>query len=99
MSKAGGEEPRWRRDGRELFYVSGEGTMMAAPVKTGTSFEAGPSVALFPTHPREPISVMDAFSYDVAADGQKFLINTRVDEPQAVPLSVILNWTSKMAAP
>jgi len=99
VSKAGGEEPRWRRDGRELFYVSGEGTMMAAPVSTGAGFEAGPPVPLFQTHPREPISVMDAFSYDVAADGQRFLINTRVDEPQAAPLSVILNWNSDLAAP
>jgi eukaryotic-like serine/threonine-protein kinase len=96
VSRGGGEEPRWRRDGKELFYLSGEGKMMAVPVKTGTSFEAGPPVTLFQTHTRQPISVMDVFSYDVTGDGQKFLINTKVDEPNAAPLSIILNWASEM---
>jgi hypothetical protein len=40
--------------------------------------------------------VQDAFFYDVTADGQKFLVNTRVDEPNAAPLSIILNWASEM---
>jgi len=92
----GGSEPRWRRDGKELFYLSAEGKMMAAPVRLGTSFEAGPPVALFQTHLRQPISAQDMFSYDVSSDGQKFLINTKVDEPNAAPLSVILNWASEM---
>ena len=92
----GGIEPRWRRDGKELFYLSAEGKMMAVPVKLGTSFEAGPPVVLFQTHLRQPISAQDVFSYDVTGDGQKFLINTKVDEPNAAPLSVILNWASEM---
>jgi eukaryotic-like serine/threonine-protein kinase len=92
----GGGEPRWRRDGKELFYLSAEGKMMAVPVRMGTSFEAGPPVALFQTHMRQPISAQDVFSYDVAGDGQKFLINTKVDEPNAAPLSIILNWASEM---
>jgi hypothetical protein len=70
--------------------------MMAVPVGMGTSFEAGLPVALFQTHIRQPISAQDVFSYDVTADGQKFLINTKVDEPNAAPLSVILNWASEM---
>ncbi len=92
----GGGEPRWRRDGKELFYLSAEGKMMAVPVKLGTSFEAGPPVALFQTHMRQPISAQDVFSYDVTGDGQKFLINTKVDEPNAAPLSIILNWAAEM---
>jgi hypothetical protein len=36
------------------------------------------------------------FSYDVSSDGQKFLINPKVDEPNAAPLSIILNWASEM---
>jgi hypothetical protein len=69
---------------------------MAVPVKTAGNFEAGAPATLFQTHTRQPISVMDAFSYDVTSDGQKFLINTRMDDTSAAPLSIILNWTSEM---
>jgi len=96
VSRGGGEEPRWRRDGKELFYLSGEGKMMAVPVKTDSNFEAGAPVALFQTHTRQQISFMDVFSYDVTGDGQRFLINTKVDDPGAAPLSIILNWASEM---
>jgi Tol biopolymer transport system component len=96
VSRGGGEEPRWRRDGKELFYLSAEGKMMAVAVKTGSNFEAGSPVALFQTHLRQPISLMELVSYDATADGQKFLINTKVDEPNAAPLSIILNWASEM---
>jgi eukaryotic-like serine/threonine-protein kinase len=92
----GGGEPRWRRDGKELFYLSAEGKMMAVPVRLGTSFEAGSPVVLFQTHLRQPISAQDVFSYDVSSDGQRFLVNTKVDEPNAAPLSIILNWASEM---
>jgi hypothetical protein len=60
------------------------------------NFEAGSPQTLFQTHTRQPISALDRVSYDVTADGQKFLIDTKVDEPNAVPLSVILNWTSEL---
>jgi serine/threonine protein kinase/Tol biopolymer transport system component len=96
ISTGGGEEPRWRRDGKELFYMSAERKMMAVPVKTGATFEAGSPVTLFQTHLRQSISALDLVNYDVSADGQRFLINTKVDEPNAAPLSVILNWASEM---
>jgi eukaryotic-like serine/threonine-protein kinase len=96
VSRGGGQEPRWRRDGKELFYLSAEGKMMAVSVRTGANFEASSPVTLFQVHLRQPISVLDRVSYDVSADGQKFLINTKVDEPNAAPLSVILNWASEM---
>jgi len=70
--------------------------MMAVPVRLGTSFEAGSPLVLFQTHLRQPISAQDVFSYDVTGDGQKFLVNTKVDEPNAAPLSIILNWASEM---
>jgi Tol biopolymer transport system component len=92
----GGDEPRWRRDGKELFFVSSEGKLTAVPVKLGTTFEAGQPVTLFQAHLRQPISAQDVFSYDVTADGQKFLVNTKVDSPNSAPLSVILNWSSEL---
>jgi eukaryotic-like serine/threonine-protein kinase len=96
VSRGGGQGPRWRRDGKELFYLSAEGKMVAVPVRTGANFEASSPVTLFQAHLRQPISVLDRVSYDVSADGQRFLINTKVDEPNAAPLSVILNWASEM---
>jgi Tol biopolymer transport system component len=96
VSRGGGEEPRWRRDGKEMFYLVPDGRLMAAEVKTGAGFEAGFPSVLFVTHPRQPISAMDFFSYDVTPDGQKFLVNTKVDSSNSAPLSVILNWSSEM---
>ena len=48
------------------------------------------------THRRQPISSQDTFSYDVSADGQKFLIATQVEESSVAPLTVLLNWASEM---
>ena len=100
VSRGGGEEPRWRRDGKELFYLTPDGRLMAADVRIGAGVGAGFEVSspseLFVTHPRQPLSAMDFFSYDVTADGQKFLVNERVDSSNSAPLSVILNWSSEM---
>jgi serine/threonine protein kinase len=96
VSSGGGQEPRWRQDGKELFYVAADGKMMAAAVTAGASFEAGSPAALFQTHRRQPISAQDVFSYDVSSDGQRFLIITKVDEANAAPLSIHLNWASDM---
>jgi len=65
-------------------------------VKNSSGFEVGPPVALFPIHLRQPLSAMDFFSYDVTADGQKFLVNTKVDSSTSAPLSIILNWSSEI---
>ena len=97
VSSAGGEEPRWRQDGTELFYLSAEGKMMAVAVTKGASFKAEAPVALFQTQRRrQPVSSFAVFSYDVSGDGQRFLIITKVDEANAAPLSVFLNWASEM---
>ena len=96
VSSGGGQEPRWRGDGKELFYLAPDGRLMAADVKSGPGFEAGSPIALFQTHPRQPLSAMDFFSYDVTADGQKFLVNTKMDTTSSAPLSVILNWSAEM---
>ena len=97
VSRGGGEEPRWRHDGQEMYYLSIDGKMVAVPVKSGeNNFESGTPVALFQTHLRQPISAMDVVSYDVSPDGQKFLINTKMEDPNTAPLSVLLNWTAEM---
>jgi Tol biopolymer transport system component len=96
VSSRGGEEPRWRHDGRELYYLSGQGELMAVDIATEPALEARTPLVLFQTHIRQPVSAMDVFSYDVSADGRRFLVNTKVDEPGAAPVSIILNWTAAL---
>jgi eukaryotic-like serine/threonine-protein kinase len=96
ISTAGGEQPRWGSDGKELFYLSSDYKMMATPVSTGPNFDSGQPVALFQTTPRQPVSFNDLFVYDVSRDGQRFLINTAVKEAATSPMSVVLNWTAKL---
>ncbi len=102
VSSGGGQEPRWRQDGKELFYLSTDGKMMGVavtaglPALAGASFVTGSPVALFQTHRRQPVSAQDVFSYDVSGDGQRFLIITKVDQANAAPLSITLNWSSEL---
>ncbi len=95
-STSGGEQPRWRADGKELFFLSSDSKMMAAPVTTGATFDAGSPATLFQTTPRQPVSTNDQFAYDVSRDGQRFLINTQVKQAETAPMSVVLNWTAKL---
>ena len=95
ISVAGGEQPRWRGDGKELFFEAADGKMMAVPVKavagTKPSFEAGTPLALFEAH----MAPSTGFNYDVTADGKRFLINTRPDSSaSSPPLTVVTNWTA-----
>ena len=94
VSSAGGSEPRWRRDGKELFYLAPDGRLMVVEVKAGATFEAGAATPLVQIRRREPVSSTDVSSYDVSADGQRFLVNTDVGETTSPPLTVALNWTA-----
>jgi len=96
VSAGGGEQPRWRGDGKELFYISSDGKIMAAPVTTGANFDASTPVALFQVTPRQPVPIYDLFVYDVSRDGQRFLINTELKQAGSVPMSIVLNWTAKL---
>jgi Tol biopolymer transport system component len=96
VSTGGGEQPRWRGDGKELFYLSSDGKIMAAPITTGANFDAGTPVPLFPATPRLSVSRIDVFVYHVSRDGQRFLINTQVKQAETQPMSIILNWPAKL---
>jgi hypothetical protein len=96
VSTGGGEQPRWRGDGKELFYLSSDSKMMAVSVGTGSNFDAGTPVALFQSTPRQPVLVYDLFVYDVSRDGQRFLINTPVNQADTHPMSILLNWPAKL---
>lgn len=93
VSTAGGLFPRWRPDGKELYYVGPNGDMMAAPITTTgtTMLPPGAPVALFPTRiVGGDIDNTNGPQYDVARDG-RFLINTLLDEAVA-PITLMTNW-------
>ena len=94
VSVSGGEQPRWRSDGKELFYLSSDMKMMAAPVKTGAGLNAGAPAELFQANPREIVATSEQVIYDVDPTGQRFLINPQVKSTDTHPISVILNWNA-----
>ena len=96
ISIAGGDQPRWRGDGKELFFEAADGKMMAVPVKaiTGSkpTFEAGTPVALFDAHMVRSANA-SRIQYDVTADGKRFLISTtNASGATSPPLTVVTNW-------
>ncbi len=91
VSSRGGAQPRWSRDGRELFYRTADGKMMAVPLKTNAGFEAGVPRMLFQTS-ADPLFPNLGIPYAVSADGQRFLVNVAVDESRASPITIITNW-------
>ncbi len=96
ISVAGGMQPEWRRDGTELFYISADRKLMVVPVATeGSTFSNGAPRALFDVQMPEPINPYPT-DYAVAMNGQRFLVNTVVDQPTRPALTVILNWTADL---
>jgi Tol biopolymer transport system component len=96
ISQEGGSQPRWRRDGKELYYFSLDGRLMAVEVVT-TSPMLRPGIArpLFQAPAFSPTSgTQYAFHWDLAADGKRFLIDTRAATPSEEPVTVVLNWTA-----
>jgi dipeptidyl aminopeptidase/acylaminoacyl peptidase len=91
VSTAGGTQPRWRRDGQELFYLNLADRLMVAAVTGDSSrFEVGAVQSLFLARPRTGTRS----SYDVSADGQRFLINTLPPLTDPSPFTVVFNWTA-----
>ena len=92
VSRDGGTHPVWRADGRELFYLAADGTMMVVPVGAGRSFDAGRPQGLFPS---QAWRLVASQVYAVTKDGQRFLVNVAPRQSSgAGPLTVVLNWTS-----
>jgi hypothetical protein len=90
-STNGGYEPRWRGDGREIYYLSEDRKLLAVSVGPGPSF--GVPQALFQT--RVPAGVTATRTHYVPSrDGQRFLVNTQTSDPSPTPITVVLNWTA-----
>ncbi len=86
VSREGGTRPNWRRDGREIYWLEEDGTLLAGEVSMGHSFQPGKAAALFETGLTRPIE-----RFAVTADGKRFLVPAEVDG-SARPLTVVQNW-------
>ena len=91
VSTAGGTSPRWRGDGRELFFLSSAPNrqVMSVQVTTGETFTAGTPAPLF------KVELRSSLDFEVARDGQRFIINTNAGVP-ATPLTVVTGWARNL---
>jgi Tol biopolymer transport system component len=90
VSTKGGYEPRWRGDGREIYYLSEDRKLMAVTMGAGPSFDA--PKALFQTRV-DTVVHANRTHYVPSHDGRRFLINTQIEGPPPLPITVVLNWT------
>jgi Tol biopolymer transport system component len=91
VSKNGGTQPLWRGDGKELFYIAFDGTMMATPVDATRQFESGTPQALF----RTDLPPTGRKQYAVSRDGQRFLMivpRSSGANASSLPITVVTNW-------
>jgi serine/threonine protein kinase/Tol biopolymer transport system component len=99
VSSAGGSLAIWRRDGRELFFLSADNRLMAATVNgQGSAFEIGVVRTLFEVRPR-PGSYLGYGSgdvYGVSPDGQRFLVNTAMVGQETAPVTLVVNWAAAL---
>jgi hypothetical protein len=99
VSTAGGFQPRWGGDGKELFYISRDGQMMSVAVPAEAAQAPERPKALFPTSVFGGGGTLNNWYWDVTPDGQRFLINA-VGGTDATMLNVIVNWQpGKSTAP
>jgi len=93
VSSQGGLQPHWRRDGRELFYLTPDGMLMSAAVKPGPTFEFGPPQSLFTTSLRFPTRYSTWMNqYAVSRDGQRFLLNCYLPEAEQGAITAVIPW-------
>ncbi len=103
VSSQGGVQPHWRRDGRELVYLSLDGMLMSVAVDlashapaghaVGTTFEFGPPQPLFATGLRFLTGIRVWMNqYDLSRDGQRFLINRQVQEATQSAITAVIPW-------
>jgi Tol biopolymer transport system component len=94
VSTAGGVEPKWRADGKEIVYRAPDQNLMAVDVKAGDTFQAGVPKALFPARTAPGIA---RNRYVAAPDDQRFLIVAPLKRESMTPTTVVLNWSAELA--
>src|SRR5262249_52857901 len=98
----GGMGPRWRKEGRGVYYLGPDGKLMGSPICAGGKFEFDTAAPLFQTPLSMPTTVPYPTRYDVTADAQRFLVTVPANPVSSVPaaltnptpLVAIVNWTA-----
>jgi Tol biopolymer transport system component len=96
ISSGGGRQPRWRGDGKELFYlVPADRMLMSVPIQTAPALQPGTPAPLFRT---DAVGYFDfgRYDYGVTANGDRFLVNTRVGGPGSTRITVTTNWQAAL---
>jgi hypothetical protein len=95
VSSSGGSLPRWRRDGKELFYRAPDGKLMVAPVRQAVQeLEFGTPTPLFRVSEAQG---MFSYPYDLSLDGQKILaLVPGQSTGDTASLNVIVNWDAEL---
>jgi Tol biopolymer transport system component len=86
VSRNGGSEPRWRADGKQLFFTSMDSTLMAVDVTAGTAFQALNPAVLF------KVPAGGVAFHDIAGDGRRVLVTMPLRQEVETPVNVVLNW-------
>jgi eukaryotic-like serine/threonine-protein kinase len=92
VSRNGGLQPLWRGDGKELFFLAPDATLMAAAVDTSNGFQTAAAQPLFPSG--IPLAGTRR-QYAVARDGHHFLM-TAAERSSTIPLTVVVNWPATL---
>jgi Tol biopolymer transport system component len=96
ISSAGGIRPSWRRDGKEIVYLSLDDKLMAAEVNAkGANFAVGAVRPLFQTRPQRASAYFPTL-YDSTRDTQRFLVNTVMWQKSGTPVTLVLHWTADL---
>jgi hypothetical protein len=93
VSTSGGLQPRFRGDGKELFYIAPDGRLMGVPLHVSLdnqTLEPGAPVPLFPTRVSSTVIGGSGHEYIVTRDGQRFLMNAFTERANA-PITLVLN--------
>ena len=93
VSPAGGNEPEWRRDGKELFYLAPDSTLMSVVVGADSNqLNIGAAQPLFQTNAEQERGLRNR--YIASPDGQRFLVLSPLVDPNASALVAVLNWSA-----
>jgi hypothetical protein len=95
VSKSGALALRWRRDGKELFYLAFDGRVHAVPVRLSPKPEFGPAMPLFTISTEARAAIHSIAGFDVSADGQRFVIPV-VAPTEGPSIVVIQNWEAAL---
>jgi len=96
ISSTGGDQPVWRSDGKELYFLAADRNLMAVAMNTSPEFEAGRPQTLFTARLPQTNMTDDRNNYSPTPDGKRFLVAAVPAETTSYPITVVLNWAAEL---